>query len=128
MGFEYIKGNWSGAPRIKSLKPIFLTPAGLISGNARGKPNKEYKTVIAKPGFAVGGLIVNPGGERLGGFQVIFSKITPGPGKPETYKSEAIGGEIKEDAVTLGGDGKLGVGIFGVSGADVRSIGLIVAP
>jgi S1-C subfamily serine protease len=128
VGFEYIKGYWGSEPRIKSLKPIFLTPAGQISGKTRGKPNKEFKTVVAKPGFAVSGLIVIPGGERLGGFQVIFSRITPGPGKPETYKSEAIGGEPKENAVTLGGDGKLGVGIFGVSGGDVQSIGLIVAP
>ena len=125
MGFEYIKGFWGSAPRTKALKSIFLTPAGLISGKTRGKPNKEFKTVMAEPGYTVGGLIVNPGGERLGGFQVIFSKITPGPGNPETCRSEVIGGELKEDAVTLGGDGKLGVG---VSGGNVQSIGLIVAP
>ena len=113
---------------VKALLPIFLTPAGIVSGKARGVPHKanEYKTIKAKEGYAVSGLIVNPGAERLGGFQVIFAKI--GSEKPETYKSEWIGGELKEGAVTLGGDGKLGVGVFGISGADVASIGLIVAP
>lgn len=126
VGFEYVSGTWKDVPMVKSLRPIFLTPNGTVPGEARGKPNQEYKAVKAKEGFAVSGLIVNPGKERLGGFQVIFAKI--GAEKPETYNSEWIGGELKEGAVTLGGNGKLGVGIFGVAGGDVASIGLVVAP
>lgn len=126
VGFEYANGRWKDAPMVKALRPIFLTPTGIVSGKARGIPYKDYKTIKAKEGFAVSGLIVNPGKERLGGFQVIFAKIDSG--KAETYKSEWIGGEITDGAVTLGGDGKLGVGVFGITGADVASIGLIVAP
>jgi S1-C subfamily serine protease len=131
VGFEYVNGWWKDARMVKALRPIFLTPTGIVEGRSRGIPNKDYKTVKAKDGYAVSGLVVNPGKERLGGFQVIFAKITPTPvgaGKAETYLSEWIGGEIKEGAVTLGGDGKLGVGVFGITGADVASIGLIVAP
>ncbi len=131
VGFEYINGTWKGDKMVKSLKPIFLTADGVVSGRGRGNPDKAYKVVKAREGFAVSGLIVNPGKERLGGFQVIFVKIPSRPTpseKPETYKGEWIGGELKEGAVTLGGDGRLGIGIFGGWGADVGSIGLIVAP
>ncbi len=126
VGFEYVNGTWKNAPMVKALLPIFLTLAGIVSGKARGGADTKFKTIKAKEGYAVSGLIVSPGAERLGGFQVIFAKI--GSEKPETYKSEWIAGELKEGAVTLGGDGKLGVGVFGLSGADVESIGLIVAP
>ena len=133
VGFEFVNGSWKGAPMVKSLRPLYLSPTGMISGGTRGKGDKAYKTVKAREGYAVSGLIVNPGSERLGGFQVIYAKIQTRPNgfgaeKPETYKSEWIGGELKKGAVTLGGDGRLGIGIFGTSGADVESIGLIVAP
>ena len=131
VGFEYITGTWKGDKMVKSLKPLFLTPGGVVSGIGRGKPDKAYKTLKAREGFAVSGLIVNPGKERLGGFQMIYVKIPSRPTpfeKPETYKSEWIGGELRKDAVTLGGDGKLGIGVLVCAGADVDGIGLIVAP
>jgi hypothetical protein len=131
VGFEYVNGSWKGDPMVKSLRPLFLNANGVVPGGTRGNSNQAYKVIKAREGFAVSGLIVNPGLERLGGFQVVFAKMQGQPvgsGKVDTYKSGWIGGELKKGSVVLGGDGKLGIGIFGVSGADVESIGLIVAP
>lgn len=134
VGFEYISGTWKGDKIVNSLKPLFLTTEGVVPGEARGVLNQGFKTIKAREGFAVSGLIVNPGKEeekRLGGFQIIFAKIQSRKvplEKPETYKSEWIGGEIRKDAVTLGGDGRVGIGVLIVAGAAVHAIGLIVAP
>ena len=50
---------------------------------AVGAADAVGQTIMAEPAYAVGGLVVSPGGERLGGFQVIFSKITPDRGNPK---------------------------------------------
>ena len=131
VGFEYNTGHWKGDPMVKSMRPLFLTTTGVVSGNGRGNPDHPYKVIKARPGYAVSGLIVNPGKERLGGFQMVFSRMQKRPlgsSEPDSYKSDWIAGELKKGAVVLGGEGRLAIGIFGGWGADVGSIGLIVAP
>ncbi len=131
VGFEYDTTTWKGDPIVKSLRPIFLTSAGVVSGTVRGNRIDPYKVVKAKEGYAVTGLIVNPGHESLGGFQVVFGRIKERPfgsKEPDSYKSNWIGGELRKDAVVLGGNGRLAIGVFGVRGVNVGSIGLIVAP
>ena len=131
VGFEYNTGKWKGDPMVKSMRPLFLTTTGVVSGSGRGNPDQPYKVIKARAGYAVSGLIVNPGKERLGGFQMVFSRMHKRPigsSEPDSYKSEWVAGELKKGAVVLGGEGRLAIGIFGGSGADVGSIGLIVAP
>lgn len=131
VGFEYDTAIWNGDPMVKSLRPIFMTSSGVISGTVRGNRSNPYKVIKAKEGYAVTGLIVNPGHESLGGFQVVFGRIQKRPlgsKDPDSYKSIWIGGELRKDPIVLGGDGRLAIGIFGVRGVNVGSIGLIVAP
>ena len=131
VGFEYDTAMWNGDPIVKSLRPIFLTSSGIISGTVRGNRSNPYKVIKAKEGYAVTGLIVNPGHVSLGGFQVVFGRIQKRPlgsKEPDSYKATWIGGELRKDAVVLGGDGRLAIGVFGVRGVNVGSIGLIVAP
>ncbi len=131
VGFEYNTGKWKGDPMVKSMRPLFLTTTGVVSGSGRGNPDQPYKVIKARAGYAVSGLIVNPGKERLGGFQMVFSRMQKRPigsSEPDSYKSEWVAGEIRKGMVVLGEEGRLAIGIFGGSGADVGSIGLIVAP
>ena len=131
VGFEYNTGKWKGDPMVKSMRPLFLTTTGVVSGNGRGNPDQPYKVIKARAGYAVSGLIVNPGKERLGGFQMVFSRMQKRPigsSEPDSYKSDWVAGEIRKGMVVLGGEGRLAIGIFGGWGADVGSIGLIVAP
>jgi hypothetical protein len=85
------------------------------------------RTVKAKKGYAVGGL-VGKGQVLVDGFKVIFMRTKEGSLDPhDFYESEWIGGPGGDDARRLGGDGKPVIGIYGRSGDDLNRLGLIQA-
>ncbi len=71
---------------------------------------------------------------RLGGFQIVFMKIDARTGRLDpapanSYKSRWFGARPKgKDAKELAGDGRPVIGVYGKSGADADSLGLITMP
>lgn len=135
VGFEFFEQKSNGFPDIRSLRPIFLTSAGVKPGMDRGKMEKVTNKVIARPGYAVGGINVyhTNGDGRIQGLQVIFMKMAPAEGRLDhssssTYRSLWFGSIPRKDKPKeLGGDGRPVVGVYGFHGADCDCIGLVQA-
>jgi len=132
VGFEFMEERSNGMPDVRSLRPIYLTAAGVKEGIARGKMDRITNKVLARPGYAVGGILtyhINDG--RIQGIQVIFMKMLPGEGRLDqsssnSYRSLWFGSRPrKEKPKELGGDGRPVVGVYGFRGADCDVIGLI---
>jgi hypothetical protein len=130
VGLEYTTLGFvtPGRRIIKSLAPVFLTKEGSVKGKTYGVPSKsmEPKTLEARPGYAVGGLVTD-GTDRLNGFKVVFMRVHGVTLDPEdSYESEWIGGtHLATTLDTLGGDGRPVVGLQVTSGMDIDALGLL---
>ena len=80
-----------GGPKVRSVQPIYRSDknhyAGLIYGEAVG----PVFTVVARPGYAVGGLVTHTG-LTVDGFGIVFMKVDGDRLDPnDTYNSPWIG-------------------------------------
>ena len=132
VGFEFMEEKDHGLPDVRSLRPIYLTTAGVKEGTARGKMDKITNKVLARSGYAVGGILAyHIDGGCIQGIQVIFMKMLPGEARLDqsssnTYRSLWFGSRPrKEKPKELGGDGRPVVGVYGMRGANCDIIGLI---
>jgi hypothetical protein len=124
IGFHATTHSYKGYDIIASLQPVFATPAGRTSGMVSGTPRGAAKPVIAKEGYAVGGMVV-ASGERMHGFEVVFMRIKGNALDPaDSYTSPWLGSQ-GGDRTTIGTNGKLAVGVHGRRGADFDAVGLI---
>ncbi|HVR83836.1 MAG TPA: hypothetical protein VMU54_05945, partial [Planctomycetota bacterium] len=122
------KASFLGTPSIlKSIQGIYLVNGARVDGKVFGDANPPVKEAVAKPGYAVGGIISGgaEGTPRGKAFKVVFMRIAgTGLDTADTYQSpwlgEKGGGEVK-----LGGDGSYVVGIHGRSAVDIDALGLI---
>ncbi len=97
---------------IQSLRPIFLTEKGQVPGPVFGNPSQASIKLVAKKGYAVGGMRIKAG-LWIDGLDITFMEIGPtGLNPAKNYTSDWIGGTGGNDA-QLGGDGAPVVGIFG---------------
>ena len=125
VGFEFFQPYNDGW--IRSVRPYFLTSAGIVAGSNRGAMDKVHEKIIARPGYAVAGMLISKETQ----IQLIFMRIDPATGRfltdsANTYKSSVFGKKAKEKPMLLGGDGRFVVGVYGQSGADVGSLGLVL--
>jgi hypothetical protein len=114
------------APRyIQSLQPLYGPEAARAEGAIRGDRGHEPTAIAARPGYAVGGLVVRAS-NRVNGFRVVFLRIDGNRLDPkDRYESAWFGGqEGTETALTAAG-GEAIVGLFGRAGADVDAVGLV---
>jgi len=122
------KASFLGSPSImKSIQALYLVNGARVDGKVYGDPNPPVKEVVAKPGYAVGGVISGgaEGAARGKAFKVVFMRIAgTGLDTADTYQSawlgEKGGGEVK-----LGGDGAYVIGITGRSASDIDAFGLL---
>ena len=126
VGFMVSEGGVAGGHAgIKGLRPIFRSSRGETLGGEHGpaSPNK----IVAKPGYAVAGLLINSG-DAVDGFEVIFARVLlsgAGLNIADSYRSKWMGGR-GGSAQTLGKDGRLVVGCFGSNGDWMDSLGLLM--
>jgi hypothetical protein len=128
VGFEFFEVKRDGLPWIRSLRPYFLTEAGVVPGKDRGKMERVTDKVMARPGFGVAGLLAT---DAKAGVQVIFMKINPATGRfatdaSNTYRSQWYGTKGREKVKQVGGDGRLVVGVYGRTGSDCDDLGFVV--
>lgn len=125
VGFEFFEVGKE--KRIRSLRPYFMTREGIVAGKDRGKMEKVTTKIVARPGYAVGGILTNA---TKSGIQVIFMKIDPAGGhlvtdSSSTYKSQWYGDRGREKPMQIGGDGHFVIGVYGKTGADCDDLGLV---
>ena len=135
VGFEYLLDQTGGKADVRSLRPLYLTAKGTVKGADRGLLPKVSGRVVARPGYAVAGLVTwQADFGRIGGIQVIFGRLDQNAGKLDltpqnSYESKWFGTKPRnEPTKKLGGDGSLPVGVFGRTGSDADTIGLILMP
>jgi hypothetical protein len=133
VGFEFMETKGGGTPDVRSLRPTYLTRDGITPGKDRGKMEQVTDKVQARAGYAVGGLVTYQNPQRIQGIQVVFMKIDSRTGRLDvsptnSYKSKWFGSKGKGSPKTLGGDGRFVVGVYGKTGADADTIGLVQMP
>jgi hypothetical protein len=113
IGFHYTTQGGGKFPNV--IQPIYATPFGELVGANYGVPGKKDSpraTIKAKPGYAVGALVVRGGG-GFDAFKPIFMRVVGnGLNKNDTYEGPHIGGMGGNEA-TLGGDGSFIIGLHG---------------
>jgi hypothetical protein len=126
VGLSGTTGSIPGFPIcIRSVRPIYLSPQGIMDGASVGAPQGDQFHVKARKGYAVGA-IVSKGGHAVDGFKVIFMRIDGARLNPnDSYESDWIGGKGGGPETTLGGDGRPVIGIHGNQGGVVHSLGLV---
>ena len=126
VGFEVKKGAWFQFSVAKGVRPIYRTATGLQRGIQRGPAGKDQE-VIAKDGYAVGGVLVRLG-SVLDAFQVVFMKVKPDGltlDPADRYVSEWLGGNSGK-AIELHTRGRVAIGITGSMDKDtVEALGLV---
>ena len=117
--------NWAGHRIIRSIQPLYRVSGRVQAGAAHGLPNGRIAEVLAKPGYAVGGLLVRTG-HRLDGYAAVFMRVDGDRLDPsDLYLSAWQGGHGGGGPRLIGGAGLLIAGICGRKGSDVDAIGLI---
>ncbi len=129
VGFNVVVGSFNGNPAISEVEPIYMLNLDRSHGLQHGNVGEhgEPMVVLAKPGYAVGGLTARSG-KVLNGFRVTFMRRVGDSLDPnDKYDSEWIGGTEGSAEHSVGGDGKPAIGIFGTARALVHSLALIQA-
>ncbi|MBI3855794.1 MAG: protein kinase [Planctomycetes bacterium] len=121
-----LRMSWSsGGVVLKAVQPLFSTTSSVQEGPVRGKTTSGFKESMAKPGYAVGGLIAR-GTNRVNGLKIVYMKISGIALDPrDSYESEWFG-DRGSGEVRLGGDGTYVLGLCGGAFEDVDSLGLLV--
>lgn len=121
-GVRFTFGDWGGRKCVRRVEPLYEQPSDAIQG--------EGTDIIAKPGYAVAGLVVNNRKQpaELWGMQVIFMRLQDGKlVTADQYRSQFVCDvDNKLPKTILGGKGELVVGVYGREGLNADAIGLVM--
>lgn len=118
IGFRYAVGSWAGQPALRLLEPLYERPAAVRNGE-----------IVARQGYAVGGLNANAG-QYVHAVQVVFMRVTA-DGKldpADSYASDWLGTKTDASTTALDGGSVPVIGIHGRKAAVVDAIGLMLKP
>ena len=118
LGIRSRFGSWAGNEWIGQLEPLYGDEPDDLSAT----------TVLARPGYAVAGLVVDAP-DMVQAYAVVFQRRLP-DGDLDTndvYTSDWVGKRSMSNEITLSSQGRDVLGVFGRSGAVVDAIGLVVA-
>jgi hypothetical protein len=131
IGVEASVVKWQEFDLIAGARPVFATRDKVTEGPFQGTKTERTFRAIAKPGYAVGALVVRAGA-RVNGFSVVFMRVKDGKLDPkDSYESAWIGGEDGGNPKTkIGGTGDPVVGFTGCTTETkhLGGIGLLVLP
>jgi hypothetical protein len=120
-------GDFAGHEVLVAIQPIFRTTTATRLGTLRGVPRGTAVRLEAEPGYAIGGLSLHSG-DRVDGLEIVFMKVKPGGLDPaDFYKSTWVGGK-GGGPVEISGNGNAIIGLYGATGSEFDSLGLIEVP
>ena len=123
-----VRVGYVNGTRVASIQPIFQVDRSYVEGASQGAPVAGEATVVAKPGYAVGGVNTRTG-LLLDAFQLVFMKYENGRLDPkESYTSGWLGNPRGGNLKNVSGNGKIVAGVFGLTNKrEINSLGLVVA-
>jgi hypothetical protein len=122
VGFRLTRANGC----LKSLQPIYWGDGKAVNGDQHATPEGDETEILAKGGYAVGGIRVKAGGDRIRAFRVVFMRsAAPYLDMKDTYESDWYLGDAT-DTVLLGGDGCRVIGVHGRAGNEIDALGLVL--
>jgi len=127
VGFEIGLQKFGKNDVVRAMRPIFRVGDDESLGTQRGTVLDRVVKIVAKPGYAVGGIIAKAG-LTVDGMGVIFMKITPdGRLDPnDAYPSNWVGGG-GGGAPTPLGNGTPVIGVIGrTNNRDMTGLGLLL--
>jgi hypothetical protein len=119
-------GDFAGHAVLVAVQPIFSIAGAARLGTMRGVPSGAAVKLEAADGYAIGGLNLQSG-DRVDGLEIVFMKIKPGGlalDPADSYTSKWVGGK-GGGPVKISGRGNVIVGIYGATGLEFDSLGLI---
>ena len=123
LGVSYSLGTWGGAGCLRQVDPIY--DAADVPPPAGGR--RQIRSILARPGYAVGGLTVDYDDTNVLAFGVIFFRWRDGRLDPaDRYTSPLV--DFPDDGQQpqqLGGDGRTVVGLCGRQGLNLAAIGVV---
>lgn len=109
---------------MKFLQGVYRLGDQVTRGGHHGTPDAGGE-MLAKPGYAVGQMIV-ASGDRLDGFKLVFMRQSGDRLLPsDSYESPWVGAPLKGDPKTIGDGSPVG-GFFGKAGSEIDGAGLIL--
>ena len=115
LGLQFELGSWAGKEVVKTLTPIFDSSASTATS-----------TVMAKPGYALGGLIVDAD-RFVTAVRVLFLRVDGDKLDPnDSYESAWIGRPTGKPTSKLAGTGARVLGICGRQGVILDAVGLVM--
>jgi S1-C subfamily serine protease len=124
VGLEIGLGKFFDKDVIRAVRAVYRVGDKESFGEQRGTDTSNVVKVIAKPGYAVGSIMIKTG-LGVDGLSVTFMKVTDGKLDPkDSYESEWVGTK-GPGTVKIGGDGTSVIGLLGKTNAkDVTGLGL----
>ncbi|HLY08555.1 MAG TPA: hypothetical protein VKW04_04515, partial [Planctomycetota bacterium] len=121
-GLKYSSKGFRG--NIKFLQPIYRLGDKASGGGGHGAGDASMPELVAKPGYAVGQIVVMAT-DRLDGFKIVFMRHAGGRLLAgDSYESPWVGLPLKGEGKTLG-DGSPVAGIFGRKGGEIDGFGVV---
>ena len=112
---------------IKAIQPIYQTKGGPVTGGVYGRGGGVPIEVVARPGYAVGEIVVRTGA-LVDAMRLVFYRLKDGKlDVTDFYESEWIGGPGGTSETRLSGGGRPVIGLHGSAFGALDSIGLISA-
>jgi S1-C subfamily serine protease len=127
IGFELGLQKFFNNDVVRAMRPVFRAGDNESLGTQRGTVLDKVVRVVAKPGYAVGAIIVKAGA-TVDGMGAIFMKVTPdGRLNPnDSYQSDWIGGQGGGAPQRLG-NGTPVIGVIGrTDQRDMTGLGLLL--
>jgi hypothetical protein len=123
-----VRVGYVNGTRVASIQPIFQVDRSYVEGASQGASVAGEATVVAKPGYAVGGVNTRTG-LLLDAFQLVFMKYEKGRLNPkDSYTSDWLGNPRGGNLKNVSGNGKIVAGVFGTTNKrEINSLGLVVA-
>jgi hypothetical protein len=120
IGFRYALGRWANQGVLQRFEPVF---EGSVEKPAL---DKKTKTLLARNGYVVGGLLIDYDDTNVIAVRVIFLRKKADQLDPkDEYRSEWIGTPAGKHQKQLAGKGEVIIGTFGRQGMNRDAIGLI---
>jgi hypothetical protein len=125
VGFRATYIERFGGPKVRSLQPIYRSGKNHYLGRIHGEVVGPVTTVVARPGYAVGGLVTHIG-LTVDGFGMVIMKVDGDRlDMDDSYNSAWIGDRNGGGPGEVSTKGGLVVGIHGRSGSEMNGISLI---
>jgi hypothetical protein len=123
VGLRYSPNGTGG--KMRFVQPIYRRSGQTAAGAGHGSGDADMPELVAKPGYAVGQMVVMAT-DRLDGFKIVFMRHAGGRLlAADSYESPWVGLPPKGESRTLGDGSPVG-GIFGHNGSEIDGFGLIL--